>query len=63
MHGSSPAAWTAVTLCLIGFTVGGIALVIGPSWSMFTVGVVLTLLSGVVAKVMSAAGYGSKATH
>jgi len=25
--------------------------------------VVLTLLSGVVAKVMSAAGYGSKATH
>jgi len=30
---------------------------------MFTVGVVLTLLSGVAAKVMSAAGYGSKATH
>lgn len=60
MHGSSPAAWTAVLLCLIGFTIGGVALLIGPNWVVFTVGVVVTLASGVVGKIMSAAGLGVK---
>ncbi|MFD1826630.1 MULTISPECIES: HGxxPAAW family protein [Mumia] len=61
MHGSSPAAWTAVVICLIGFTVGGVALLMGPNWVLFWVGVALTLGSAVVAKVMSAAGLGVKA--
>ncbi|WP_228552029.1 HGxxPAAW family protein [Mumia zhuanghuii] len=61
MHGSSPAAWTAVVICLIGFTVGGVALLLGPNWVLFWVGVALTLGSAVVAKVMSAAGMGAKA--
>lgn len=57
-HGSSPAAWTAVLVCLLGFTVGGIGLIPEPNWVLFTIGVVLTLASGVVGLVMSAAGLG-----
>ncbi|WP_370619281.1 HGxxPAAW family protein [Mumia sp. Pv 4-285] len=61
MHGSSPAAWTAVVICLIGFTVGGVALLMGPAWVMFWIGVALVLGSAIVAKVMGAAGLGAKA--
>lgn len=61
MHGSSPAAWTAVVICLIGFTVGGVSLLLGPAWVMFWVGVALVLGSAIVAKAMSAAGLGVKA--
>ena len=32
MHGSSPAAWTAVLLCLAGITIGGVALIPDPHW-------------------------------
>ena len=58
-HGSTPAAWTAVVLALVGFTVGGIALMIGPSWPTFWVGVGLLPLALVVGMVMAAAGMGS----
>jgi len=59
-HGSTPAAWTAVILALVGFTVGGIGLVIGPNWPMFWVGIGLLPASVVVGKVMAAAGLGSE---
>lgn len=58
-HGSTPAAWTAVMIALVGFAVGGIALLIGPSWPTFWVGMALLPLSLVVGKVMSAAGLGA----
>lgn len=57
-HGSSPAAWTAVIVCLVGFLVGGIGLIPNPNWVVFTIGVVLALASGVIGLVMSAAGLG-----
>lgn len=57
-HGSSPAAWTAVLVALIGFTVGGLGLIPEPHWTIFTIGVVLVLLSVVVGPVMAAAGLG-----
>ncbi len=57
-HGSSPAAWTAVLVCLIGFTVGGLALIPEPNWVLFWIGVGLTLASAVVGRVMAAAGLG-----
>ncbi len=57
-HGSTPAAWTAVAVCLVGFTIGGVALVIGPSWVMFWVGCALVLVSPIVGLVMSSAGLG-----
>ncbi len=57
-HGSSPAAWTAVLVCLLGITIGGLALIPDPNWTLFWVGVAVTLLAGVVGRVMAAAGMG-----
>lgn len=54
-HGSTPAAWTAVTICLVGFTVGGIGMVLGPNWVLVWIGLALLPISGIVGKVMSAA--------
>ncbi|MGH3425368.1 MAG: HGxxPAAW family protein [Nocardioidaceae bacterium] len=63
MHGSTPAAWTAVIICLIGFTVGAIGLMVGPTWIMFWIGLGLALVSGLVGMALSAAGLGAKASH
>ncbi|HKY57709.1 MAG TPA: HGxxPAAW family protein [Aeromicrobium sp.] len=63
MHGSSPAAWTACLVALVGITVGGIALIPTPNWIVFWIGVVITLASLVVGRVMSAAGLGASDTH
>jgi len=63
MHGSSPAAWTAVIVCLAGITIGGVALIPEPHWILFTVGVVLTLASALVGRVMAAAGMGSNGSQ
>lgn len=57
-HGSSKASWTAVLLCLAGITIGSIALIPTPSWTLFTIGVVLALASGPVGMIMAAAGMG-----
>jgi hypothetical protein len=57
-HGSSPAAWTAVIVCLVGFTIGGLALIPEPNWVLFWIGVGLTLGSAVVGRVLAAAGLG-----
>ncbi|MDO9379359.1 MAG: HGxxPAAW family protein [Nocardioidaceae bacterium] len=59
MHGSSPAAWTGVVVALVGFTVGGIGLVAGPSWPAFWVGLALAALAAPLAKGMAMAGYGN----
>lgn len=63
MHGSSTASWTAVLLALTGITVGGIALVPEPNWTLFIIGVVLTLLSAPVGKILSMAGLGASDSH
>jgi hypothetical protein len=57
-HGSSPAAWTAVLVCLLGITVAGLALIPDPNWTVFWVGVGITVLSGLIGRVMAAAGLG-----
>ncbi|MCW2769117.1 MAG: hypothetical protein JWR27_550 [Aeromicrobium sp.] len=58
MHGSSPAAWTAVIMALVGITIGGVALIPDPHWILFTIGTVVALLAGPVGLIMSAAGMG-----
>jgi hypothetical protein len=58
MHGSSPAAWTAVIMALVGITIGGVALIPNPNWVLFTIGTVIALAAGLVGLVMSAAGMG-----
>jgi hypothetical protein len=41
-HGNTPAAWTGVTVALLGFLVGGIALMLEPiSMPLFWVGCAL----------------------
>ena len=63
MHGSTPAAWTAVTIVLIAFTLGGVALMIGPSWVLFWASVALLPVAVIVGKIMQAAGVGESEAH
>ena len=63
MHGSTPAAWTAVAIVLVAFTLGGVALMMGPSWVLFWVSVGLLPVAVIVGKIMSAAGLGEPETH
>lgn len=63
-HGSTPAAWTAVVIALLGFVVGGIALVFTPpNLVLLGIAVALFVLAGVAGKVMSAMGIGSDPEH
>jgi hypothetical protein len=56
-HGNTPAAWTAVTVAMLGFVVGGIALMLDPvSMVLFWVGVALGVASLVVFAVMAKMG-------
>ena len=56
-HGNTPAAWTAVTVAMLGFVVGGVALMLEPvSMAMFWVGVALGVASLVVFAVMAKLG-------
>ncbi|MBS2537284.1 hypothetical protein KGQ20_31455 [Catenulispora sp. NF23] len=59
-HGSTPAAWTAVFLCIVGFLIGGAGLVIGTP-ALAIVGGAIAVVSPVVGKVMSAMGLGAAA--
>ncbi len=58
-HGSTPAAWTAVTLVIVAFLVGAIGLVM-MNWPVFWTGVGLLGLAVVVGKVMQAMGMGAR---
>ncbi len=58
-HGNTPAAWTGVMIILLGFTVGGIGLVIG-SMLLFWVGVALAPIGVIVGKVMQKMGLGAE---
>ncbi len=60
-HGNTPAAWTGVTIILVGFVVGGIGMVI-ESWPMFWVGIAMLPLGVIVGKVMSMMGMGAEPT-
>lgn len=57
-HGNTPAAWTAVTVALAAFVVGGIGLMMG-SMTVFWVGVALAPLAIVIGVIMAKMGYGA----
>ncbi|MGZ4427555.1 MAG: HGxxPAAW family protein [Nocardioidaceae bacterium] len=61
-HGNTPAAWTAVMIILVGFTLGGIALVI-PNWTLFWIGVAIVPVGIIVGKVMQMMGLGAEPVH
>lgn len=57
-HGNTPAAWTAVAIILVGFVVGGIAMIIA-NWTMFWVGVALVPAGAIAGKIMQKMGMGA----
>jgi small neutral amino acid transporter SnatA (MarC family) len=57
-HGNTPAAWTAVTIIMVAFVIGAVA-VLTANWVLFWIGGVGgCILGAVVGKVMSMMGYG-----
>jgi hypothetical protein len=57
-HGNTPAAWTAVAVAMLGFVVGGVALMLDPvSMTLFWVGIALGVASLVVFAVMAKMGF------
>jgi hypothetical protein len=62
-HGNTPAAWSAVTIAMLGFVVGAVGLLLDPvSWPVFWVGIGLGVASLVVFGVMAKLGY-NESTH
>ena len=56
-HGNTPAAWSAVTVAMLGFVVGGIALMLDPvSMPLFWIGCAIGAASIVVFAVMAKMG-------
>jgi hypothetical protein len=47
-HGR-PASWVAVGIIMVGFLVGGLALIFGPTWWLFWVAIGLVVVGGLVA--------------
>jgi hypothetical protein len=58
LHGNSPAAWTAVVIVLVAFTLGAIAMVLGPNWVLFWISVVIAVLGALAGKVLQLLGFG-----
>lgn len=42
-------SWAAVAVIIVGFIVGGLGLMLGPTWLMFWVGVGIVAVGGVYA--------------
>ncbi len=61
-HGNTPAAWTAVVIGLLAFTVGGIGLVMRNDM-LFWIGVALAPVALLVLVIMSKMGYGAETRH
>ncbi len=56
-HGNTPAAWTAVAVAMLGFVVGGVALLLDPvNMTVFWVGCAIGVASFVVFAVMAKMG-------
>jgi len=46
-HHGSPASWVAVSIIIAGFIVGGVALVVGPTWWLFWTGAGIVVIGGI----------------
>jgi hypothetical protein len=57
-HGNTPAAWTGVTVAMLGFIIGGVALLLDPvSMPLFWIGCAVGVASLVVFAVMVKLGF------
>ena len=57
-HGSTPAAWTAVTLALFGFLVGAAGLILD-NWLVFWIVAGFVVVAVLAGKLLSVAGIGA----
>ncbi len=58
-HGSTPAAWTAVIIITIAFTIGTAAIIVG-NWVLFWLGVALVAIGAIAGRVMQSITLGKK---
>jgi hypothetical protein len=56
-HGNTPAAWTGVSLLLLGFIVAGVALMM-ESWTGFWIGAAIGAVGILAGVIMSKTGHG-----
>jgi hypothetical protein len=49
VHHGRPISWVAVSIIVIGFLVGGVALIFGPAWLLFWVGCGIAGFGGILA--------------
>ncbi|WP_371780572.1 HGxxPAAW family protein [Streptosporangium subroseum] len=47
-HGGRASSWLAVTVILMGFAIGGVALCLGPNWFLFWMGAIVCVLGGIL---------------
>ena len=48
-HHGRPASWVAVSIIIVGFVAGGIAMVAGPAWWLFWTGSGIVVVGGIFA--------------
>ena len=60
-HGSTPAAWTAVIIITIAFTIGTAAIIVG-NWVLFWVGVAFVAIGAIAGRAMRSITLGNKQT-
>jgi hypothetical protein len=46
-HHGRPASWVTTSIIVVGFIVGGIAMVTGPAWWLFWTGAGIVVLGGI----------------
>ena len=57
-HGNTPAAWTAVSVAMLGFLVGSVALMLPPvSMPLFWIGIALGVVALPLFLVMARLGF------
>lgn len=57
-HGNTPAAWTAVSVAMLGFVVGAVGLMLEPiNWVIFWIGIALGVGAFVLFLVMAKLGF------
>jgi nitrate/nitrite transporter NarK len=48
-HHGRPASWVAVSIIIVGFIIGGIALTVGPTWWLFWTGTAIVVIGAIFA--------------
>jgi hypothetical protein len=58
-HGNTPAAWTLVTIVLVGFVVGGVGVMV-ENMPVLWIGVGIGVVGLIVGKIMQRMGLGTE---